>query len=331
MGMGMAVTAVPEGLSPCFTIRRDRPTPLTRRRRWTWGVFPPRWVRCPSRASPTCASDESDSDGHHGLGVYGAEAEGFRRQGRDVVQLFQGVQGAARRIVPSDQGRRKFQDRQHRAGPGAGFGAGFDGGSPPSDQYGHLRAFTLKRHDHQRGVPRPTLSLGTAYTWRKWLTLAGDLRVRSNLTEFFPGLEASFFQGLLRGRVGGISLGRLGPCRARHGAGLFARGHRLRDIGPLGGDFPASRGVSGLVHLSLRRAALQRELLSATPRPKPSPSTPGSRSLREKKKNLDREAQTSDSNRTAIQGEYASWKTGSGSFRRNTAPFKTRRTRPNTN
>jgi hypothetical protein len=52
------------------------------------------------------------------------------------------------------------------------------------------------------GVPHPTIGLGTAYTWQRWLTLAGDLRYRKGLAEFYPGLEASYLQGLLKVRLG---------------------------------------------------------------------------------------------------------------------------------
>lgn len=189
-------------------------------------------------------------------------------------------------------------------GPGAGFGAGFDGGVLLRTNMGMSGAFTLKDMTTNVGVPRPTLSLGTAYTWRKWLTLAGDLRVRSNLTEFFPGIEASFFQGLLRGRVGrGFPLD--GSDHVALGLGLdyspvvidFAMtipwAGIYREAGAYQASFTYRFGAPPFSGSFIGNAAAEAESLNSR-----------ILELEEKKKNLDREAQTSDSNRTAIQGEY---------------------------
>ena len=51
------------------------------------------------------------------------------------------------------------------------------------------------------GLPTPTLSMGAARAFGRW-TVAGDLRMRSGLTAFYPGIEGSFYSGLLKLRAG---------------------------------------------------------------------------------------------------------------------------------
>lgn len=89
-----------------------------------------------------------------------------------------------------------------RAEGGGHFGLGFDGGLLLRSSYGLNGSLAVTDLTSNVGVPHPTLSLGTAYTWQRWLTAAGDLRVRSGLTEFYPGVEATFLEGLLKARVG---------------------------------------------------------------------------------------------------------------------------------
>ncbi len=100
-------------------------------------------------------------------------------------------------------GNFKFINVDKGRGHGGGrFGAGFDGGLLLRSNSGLNGSLAVTDLTTSVGVPRPTLSLGTAYTWQKWLTAAGDLRIRSNLTEFYPGVEASFLEGLLKARIG---------------------------------------------------------------------------------------------------------------------------------
>lgn len=82
------------------------------------------------------------------------------------------------------------------------FGAGFDGGILIRSNIGLSGSLTLKDLTTNVGVPYPTVGLGTAYTWNRWLTAAGDLRYRKGLAEFYPGVEASFLQGLVKARAG---------------------------------------------------------------------------------------------------------------------------------
>lgn len=85
---------------------------------------------------------------------------------------------------------------------GAGFGMGFDAGVLAKGASGFSGAFVLSDLTSQVGKPRGVLTIGAAYLWKRWLTVATDLRVRRNLTEFYPGLEAAFHQGLLKVRAG---------------------------------------------------------------------------------------------------------------------------------
>lgn len=79
------------------------------------------------------------------------------------------------------------------------FGIGFDGGVVARSNFGLTGAFTVR--DFLSIVPHPTWTLGAAYTWRKRLILMGDLRTRSGLSEFYPGLEATLLNGLAKARL----------------------------------------------------------------------------------------------------------------------------------
>lgn len=85
---------------------------------------------------------------------------------------------------------------------GAGFGMGFDGGVLARGASGWSGSFVLSDVTTQVGKPRGVMTIGTAYVHKRWLTIAADMRVRRNLTEFYPGLEAAFHQGLLKVRAG---------------------------------------------------------------------------------------------------------------------------------
>lgn len=98
---------------------------------------------------------------------------------------------------------------------GKKFGLGLDAGAVAESNFGLKAGLAVLELMQDIGVPTPTVSLGLAYT-RGTLTMAGDLRVRKGLTEFYPGIEASFYQGLLKGRIGkGVPL---------HGVGQVAFG-----------------------------------------------------------------------------------------------------------
>jgi hypothetical protein len=109
------------------------------------------------------------------------------------VQLSKPLKlGANFKFVNVDKGR----------GSGAGFGMGFDAGAIARTDMGLSMGAALTDLTTYTGVPRGGLLLATAYTWQKRFTFAGDFRVKGGLAEFYPGVEASFLQGLLKLRAG---------------------------------------------------------------------------------------------------------------------------------
>lgn len=90
-----------------------------------------------------------------------------------------------------------------RGGGGSSlFGLGGDVAALARGNSGLSGSFVVQDLITNIGTPRPKLSMGLAYTWQKWLTLAGDMRVRDGLTDFYPGIEGAFYQGLLKLRAG---------------------------------------------------------------------------------------------------------------------------------
>jgi phage tail protein X len=101
----------------------------------------------------------------------------------------------------------KFVNVDRGRGSGAGFGLGFDAGAIARTDMGLSVGVALTDLTSYTGVPRGGLLLATAYTWQKRYTFAGDFRVKGGLAEFYPGVEASYLQGLLKLRMGrGLSL-----------------------------------------------------------------------------------------------------------------------------
>jgi hypothetical protein len=87
-------------------------------------------------------------------------------------------------------------------GPGgAHLGLGVDGSVQLRSGFGLTSSAGFRNLTTNTKI-LPVLSLASAYTHDKWLTVAADLRVRKGLTEFYPGLEAQFLQGLLSARLG---------------------------------------------------------------------------------------------------------------------------------
>ena len=88
--------------------------------------------------------------------------------------------------------------------PGAGGTAalGFDGGVLARSDFGWNSGMSLLNLTTDPGFPHPTFIWGNSYDYDHWLTAAVDLHIRPGLTAFYPGLEASFDQGLLDARIG---------------------------------------------------------------------------------------------------------------------------------
>lgn len=86
-------------------------------------------------------------------------------------------------------------------GNNGNFGMGFDGGVLARSNFGLSGAFSVRDLVSNVGIRRPTWTLGTAYTWRRWASLMGDLRFRKGLAEFYPGLETTLLNGLVKTRI----------------------------------------------------------------------------------------------------------------------------------
>lgn len=94
---------------------------------------------------------------------------------------------------------------------GGKFGLGFDAGVLARTEMGFNLAAALMDLTTDVGVPRGGLTLAASYNWKRRLLFAGDLRMKGGHSEFYPGVEASFHQGLLRVRGGkGVPLDGVG-------------------------------------------------------------------------------------------------------------------------
>lgn len=83
-----------------------------------------------------------------------------------------------------------------------GLGIGFDAGAIFDSGRGLKFGLAFQDLTTDVGFPHPTIAFGAAYRWKRRFTLAADLRIRSGLTELYPGVEVDFLQRLLRLRVG---------------------------------------------------------------------------------------------------------------------------------
>lgn len=100
-----------------------------------------------------------------------------------------------------------------RGSAGGKFGLGFDAGVLARTEMGLSLAAVLSDITTDVGVPRGGVTFAGAYHWKRRLLFAGDLRVKGGHAEFYPGIEASFHQGLLRVRGGkGVPLDGVGTA-----------------------------------------------------------------------------------------------------------------------
>jgi hypothetical protein len=98
-----------------------------------------------------------------------------------------------------------------RGAAGGKFGLGFDAGALARTEMGLSLGAALTDLTTDVGVPRGGITLASAYSWHRRLLFAGDLRVKGGHAEFYPGVEATFHQGLLRVRGGkGVPLDGVG-------------------------------------------------------------------------------------------------------------------------
>lgn len=95
----------------------------------------------------------------------------------------------------------KFINDQKSPGAAPTFGLGLDAGLIARSNSGLRTSFSVMNLTTESNIPA-ALDLGSAYTWDHWLTLSGDIYQQQKLLEVYPGIEASFDEGLLKLRTG---------------------------------------------------------------------------------------------------------------------------------
>lgn len=199
--------------------------------------------------------------------------------------------GANAKIVNSD------------AGSGGKFGLGFDVGAIARTNMGLSAGLVLSDFVTSLAYPRPAITLATAYAWGRRLTLAGDFRVRGGLAEFYPGVEATFHQGLLRVRGGkGLSLD--GVSTLAFGLGLnfspmildIAMSLPTAGLNRSGGGYQATFsyrfGAPSFTGQFVGQAAAQAETLRSD-----------LSNLEQKQKTMSQQAGTAESNKAAAESQ----------------------------
>ncbi|MDD5303684.1 MAG: hypothetical protein PHS14_11320 [Elusimicrobia bacterium] len=201
--------------------------------------------------------------------------------------------GANVKIVNSDSG----------AGGKSKFGLGFDAGVIARSNMGLSAGLVFSDFVTALAYPRPGITLATAYTWERRFTIAGDFRVRGGLAEFYPGVEASFQQGLLRLRAGkGLTLD--GVNTLSFGLGLnfspmildIAMSLPSGGLNRSGGGYQASFsyrfGAPSFTGQFVGRAAAEAETLRSD-----------LSNLEQKQKTMSQQAGTAESNKSAAESQ----------------------------
>lgn len=201
--------------------------------------------------------------------------------------------GVNAKIVNSDPG----------TGAGGKFGIGFDAGVIARSNMGLSAGIVLSDLVTAAAYPRPGITLATAYTWDRRYTIAGDFRVRGGLAEFYPGVEASFQQGLLRVRAGkGLTLD--GVHTFAFGLGLnfspmildiamsLPTGGLNRSGGGYQGTFTYRFGAPSFTGQFVGQAAAQAEALRGD-----------LSNLTEKQKTMSQQAGTAETNKAAAESQ----------------------------
>ncbi len=200
-------------------------------------------------------------------------------------------------------GNFKFVNVDRGRTGGGGFGMGFDVGAVARTDMGLSMGAALTDLTSSVGVPRGGLLLATAYTWEKRVTFAGDFRVKGGLAEFYPGVEASFLQGLLKVRAGkGLSLDGVSTVAFGVGVNLspvvldVAMSLPASGINRAGGGYEASLayrfGAPGFAGSFVGSAAAEAERLRRE-----------IDRLEDRRKTLDQEAQSAESNKAAATAQ----------------------------
>ena len=201
--------------------------------------------------------------------------------------------GANVKIVNSDAGD----------GAKGKFGLGFDAGVIARTDMGLSAGVVVSDMVTALAYPRPGITLATAYTWERRVTFAGDFRVRGGLAEFYPGVEMSFQQGLLRARAGkGLSLDGVGTLS--FGLGLnfspmildVAMSLPTAGLNRSGGGYQATFsyrfGAPSFTGQFVGQAASQAETLRVD-----------LANLEQKQRTMSQQAGTAESNKTASESQ----------------------------
>jgi len=201
--------------------------------------------------------------------------------------------GANFKIVNSDPG----------TGASSKFGLGFDAGVIARTNMGLSMGIVLADFVTGLAYPRPAITLATAYQWGRRLTIAGDFRVRGGLAEFYPGLEATFHQGLLRVRAGkGLTLD--GVNTLAFGLGLnFSP--MILDIGmslPTAGLNRAGGGYQGTFSYRFGAPSFTGQFVGQAAAQAETLRTDLS-TLEEKNKTMSQQAGTAETNRAAAESQ----------------------------
>ncbi|MFI5344829.1 MAG: hypothetical protein ACHQ51_00495 [Elusimicrobiota bacterium] len=200
-------------------------------------------------------------------------------------------------------GNFKFVNVDRGRAGGGKFGMGFDAGALARTDMGLSVGAALTDLTSSVGVPRGGLLLATAYTWDRRVTFAGDFRVKGGLAEFYPGVEATFLQGLLKARVGkGLRLD--GVSTVAFGLGVnfspvvldVAMSLPTTGINYLAGGYQATLhyrfGAPSFAGQFVGAAAAEAERLRRE-----------INNLEDRKKTAEQEAQSAESNKSAATGE----------------------------
>jgi hypothetical protein len=190
-----------------------------------------------------------------------------------------------------------------KANGGGKFGLGFDAGMIARARSGLSFGAALTDLTSDAGVPRGGLLLATAYDWERRLTVSGDFRVKGGLAEFFPGVEATFLQGLLKVRAG-KGLGLDGVSTLAFGLGVnfspvvldVAMSLPTAGINHQGGGYEASFhyrfGAPSFAGEFVGRAAAQAQSLRTQ-----------IDALDDRRKTLEQQTQAAETDKSAAEGE----------------------------
>lgn len=222
--------------------------------------------------------------------------------------LFNYAQEYKLRDVPLSKplkvgGNFKFVNVDKGRAGGSKFGLGFDAGALARTDMGLSVGAALTDLTSNAGVPRGGVLLATAYTWERRVTFAGDLRVKGGLAEFYPGVEASFLQGLLKARAGkGLRLDGVGTVAFGLGVNFspvvldVAMALPTTGINHSGGGYQASLhyrfGAPSFAGQFVGSAAAEAERLRRE-----------IGLLEDRKKTLEQEASGAENNKTTAVGE----------------------------